>query len=146
MAASPFGGVVGCLLAGRTTVLDSVPGIFRAQTVLGTVLVGGALAGWLAPSGPTFVAVNFCIGLAAVAMLGVQGAFIRNSPAGQAVQINITMVASVGVLEGVGAVLAGAVAATLSVPVAYLLVGLLVLAMSLSALRTVATAGVPQPA
>ena len=146
MAASPFGGVVGYLIAGRTTVLDSVPGIFRAQTLLGTVLVGGALAGWLAPSGPTFVAVNFCIGLAAVAMLGVQGAFIRHSPAGQAVQINITMVASVGVLEGVGAVLAGAVAAILSVPVAYLLVGLLVLVMSLSALRTVATAGVPQPA
>jgi MFS family permease len=146
MAASPFGGVVGCLIAGRTTVLDSVPGIFRAQTLLGTVLIGGALVGWLAPSGPTFVAVNFCIGLAAVAMLGVQGAFIRHSPAGQAVQINITMVASVGVLEGVGAVLAGAVAAILSVPVAYLLVGLLVLVMSLSALRTVATARVPQPA
>ena len=41
--------------------------------------------------------------------------------------------------------LAGGVAATLSVPAAYLLVGLLVLVMSLSALRTVATAGVPQP-
>ena len=77
-------------------------GIFRAQTVLGVVLVVGALAGWLAPSGPTFVVVNFCVGLAAVAMLGVQGAFIRHSPAGQAVQINTTMVASVGVLEGVG--------------------------------------------
>src|SRR4051812_11952968 len=56
------------------------------------------------------------------------------------------MVASVGVLEGAGAVLAGAVAATLSVAAAYLLMGVLVLAMSLSALRTVATAGVPQPA
>jgi MFS family permease len=145
MAASPLGGAVGYLLAGRTTVLDSVPGIFRAQTVLGTVLVVGALTGWLIPSGPTFVGVNFCVGLAAVAMLGVQGAFIRNSPVGQAVQINITMVASVGVLEGAGAVLAGGVAALLSVPAAYLLVGLLVLAMSLSALRSVATAGVPQP-
>ena len=49
-------------------------------------------------------------------------------------------------LEGVGAVLAGAVAATLSVPAAYLLVGVLVLVMSVSALRTVAAAGVPQPA
>jgi hypothetical protein len=145
MAASPLGGAVGYLLAGRTTLLESVPGIFRAQTVLGTVLVAGALVGWLIPSGPTFLVVNFFIGLAAVAMLGVQGAFIRNSPAGQAVQINITMVASVGVLEGAGAVLAGGVAATLSVPAAYLLVGLLVLVMSLSALRTVATAGVPQP-
>ena len=89
--------------------------------------------------------VNFCVGLAAVAMLGVQGAFIRHSPPGQAVQINTTMVASVGVLEGVGAVLAGAVAAALSVPAAYLLVGVLVLAMSVPALRTVAAAGVPQP-
>ena len=145
MAASPLGGAVGYLLAGRTAVLDSVAGIFRAQTLLGAVLVAGALVGWLVPSGPTFVAVNFCVGLAAVAMLGVQAAFIRHSPAGQAAQINTTMVASVGVLEGAGAVLAGVVAATLSVPAAYLLVGALVLAMSLAALRGLATAGVPQP-
>ena len=120
-------------------------GIFRTQSALGVVLVAGALAGWLAPSGPTFVAVNFCVGLVAVAMLGVQGAFIRHSPPGQAVQINTTMVASVGVLEGAGAVLSGAVAATLSVPAAYLLVGVLVLAMSLPALRSVAAGGLPQP-
>jgi MFS family permease len=145
MAASPLGGAVGYLLTGRTAVLDSVAGIFRAQTVLGTVLVAGALAGWLVPSGPTFVVVNFCVGLAAVAMLGVQGAFIRHSPPGQAVHINTTMVASVGVLEGAGAVLAGVVAAILSVPMAYLLVGVLVLGMSVAALRGVPTTGVPQP-
>jgi predicted MFS family arabinose efflux permease len=145
MAASPLGGAVGYLLAGRTAVLDSVVGIFRAQTVLGAVLVTGAAAGWLAPSGPTFVAVNFCVGLVAVAMLGVRGAFIRHSPPEQAVQINSTMVASVGVLEGIGAVLAGGVAAAFSVPMAYLLIGALILGMSLSALRGVATTGVPQP-
>jgi hypothetical protein len=91
------------------------------------------------------VVVNFCVGLATVAMLGVQGAFIRHSPPGQAVHINTTMVASVGVLEGAGAVLAGVVAATLSVPMAYLLVGVLVLGMSVAALRGVPTTGVPQP-
>jgi predicted MFS family arabinose efflux permease len=146
MAASPLGGAVGYLLAGRTDVLDSVRGIFRAQTTLGVVLVAGALAGWLIPTGPTFVLVNFCVGVAAVAMLGVRGAFIRHSPPEQAVQINSTMVASVGVLEGAGAVLAGGVAAAVSVPVAYLLVGGLVLGMALSALRSAAAEGVPQPA
>jgi predicted MFS family arabinose efflux permease len=146
MAASPLGGSVGYLLAGRTTLLDSVPGIFRAQVTLGTVLVAGALAGWLAPSGPTFVVVNFCVGVAAVAMLGVRGAFIQHSPPEQAVQINSTMVASVGVLEGAGAVLAGGVAAAVSVPVAYLLIGCLILAMSLTALRGIQASGVPQPA
>jgi predicted MFS family arabinose efflux permease len=146
MAASPLGGSVGYLLAGRTTLLDSVAGIFRAQVTLGTVLVGGALAGWLIPTGPTFVVVNFCVGVAAVAMLGVRGAFIRHSPPEQVVQINSTMVASVGVLEGAGAVLAGGVAAAASVPVAYLLIGGLVLAMSLAALRGAETAVVPQPA
>jgi hypothetical protein len=145
MAASPLGGAVGYLLAGRTAVLDTLPGIFRTQTVLGTVLVAGAVAGWLVPSGPTFVAVNFCVGLAAVAMLGVQGAFIRHAPAGQAAQINTTMVASVGVLEGAGAVLAGGVAAAVSVAAAYLCVGVLVLVMSLAALRSAVTGGVPQP-
>jgi hypothetical protein len=145
MAASPLGGSVGYLLAGRTTLLDSVPGIFRAQVTLGAVLVAGAVAGWLAPSGPTFVVVNFCVGVAAVAMLG-WGAFIQHSPPEQAVQINSTMVASVGVLEGAGAVLAGGVAAAVSVPVAYLLIGCLVLAMSLSALRGIQASGVPQPA
>ena len=147
MAASPLGGAVGYLLAGRTVLLDSVTGIFRAQTTLGTVLVAGALAGWLIPTGPTFVAVNFCVGLAAVAMLGVRGAFIRHSPPERAVQINSTMVASVGVLEGAGAVLAGGVAAAVSVPVAYLLIGGLVLGMSLAALRGAAAAAatVPQP-
>src|SRR4051812_10907921 len=35
MAASPLGGTAGYLLVGRTAVLDSVGGIFRAQTVLG---------------------------------------------------------------------------------------------------------------
>jgi predicted MFS family arabinose efflux permease len=146
MAASPLGGAIGYLLAGRTSLLDTLPGIFRTQAALGTVLVAGALAGWLVPSGPTFVAVNVCVGLAAVAMLGVQGAFIRHSPPGQVVQINSTMVASVGVLEGAGAVLAGGVAAVLSVPAAYVLVGVLVLAMSLPALRSVSPGRVPQPA
>ena len=143
MAASPLGGAIGYVLAGRTPLLDSLAGIFRAQTGLGVVLVAGALAGWLAPSGPTFVLVNVCVGLAAVAMLGVQGAFIRHSPPGQAVQINTTMVASVGVLEGIGAVLAGAVAAAISVPAAYLLIGVLVLVMSVPALRSVPAGGVP---
>jgi hypothetical protein len=145
MAASPLGGAVGYLLAGRTDVLESMAGIFRAQTVLGAVLVTGAAAGWLVPSGPTFVVVNFCIGLAAVAMLGVRGAFIRHSPPDQAVQINSTMVASVGVLEGLGALLAGGVAAAVSVPMAYLLIGGLVLGMSLTALRSVGSGGVTQP-
>ena len=145
MAASPLGGAVGYLLAGRTVLLDSVTGIFRAQSTLGVVLVAGALAGWIVPTGPTFVVVNFCVGLAAVAMLGVRGAFIRHSPPERAVQINSTMVASVGVLEGAGAVLAGGVAAAVSVPVAYLLIGGLVLGMSLTALRGAAAAGVPQP-
>jgi predicted MFS family arabinose efflux permease len=146
MAASPLGGAVGYVVAGRSTLLDSVAGIFRAQITLGTVLVAGALAGWMVPSGPTFVAVNFCVGLSAVAMLGVQGAFIRHSPPGQAVQINSTMVASVGVLEGAGAVLSGAVAASLSVPAAYLLVGVLVLGMSVAALRSVPAPGAARPA
>jgi hypothetical protein len=78
-------------------------------------------------------------------MLGVQGAFIRHAPAGQAAQINTTMVASVGVLEGAGAVLAGGVAAAVSVAAAYLCVGVLVLVMSLAALRSAVTGGVPQP-
>jgi predicted MFS family arabinose efflux permease len=144
MAASPLGGALGFFLAGRTTVLDSVQGVFRAQTALGAVLVAGALAGWLMPSAPTFLAVNFCIGMAGVAMLGVQGAFIRHSPAGQVAQINTTMVASVGVLEGAGAVLAGGVAAVLSVPAAYLLMGVLLLAMTLTAMRGVASERAPQ--
>jgi hypothetical protein len=38
------------------------------------------------------------------------------------------------------------VAAAVSVPVAYLLIGCLVLAMSLSALRGIQASGVPQPA
>jgi predicted MFS family arabinose efflux permease len=144
MAASPLGGAIGYLLAGRTPVLDTVAGIFRTQTGLGLVLLVGALAGWLAPSGPTFVTVNLCVGMAAVAMLGVQGAFIRHSPAGQSVQINTTMVASVGVLEGAGAVLAGGVATALSVPAAYLIVGVLVLGMAVPALRSVSRGRVPQ--
>ena len=107
---------------------------------LGAVLAAGAVAGWLWPSGPTFVTVNFLVGLSAVAMLGVQQAFIHHAPAGQRAQVNSTMVASVGVLEGAGAVLAGGVAAAVSVPVAYLLIGGLVLGMSLTALRAVAAA------
>jgi len=145
MAASPMGGAVGFFLAGRTTLLDSVAGVFRAQTALGALLVAGGLAGWLVPSAPTFLAANFCIGLAGVAMLGVQGAFIRHSPAGRIAQINATMVASVGVLEGAGAVLAGGVAAALSVSAAYLLAGVLLLGMAVVALRGSVTAGAAQP-
>ena len=41
MAASPFGGAIGYLLAGRTSLLDTVASIFRAQTGLGIVLLAG---------------------------------------------------------------------------------------------------------
>jgi predicted MFS family arabinose efflux permease len=146
MAASPLGGAVGFFLAGRTTLLDSVPGVLRAQTALGAALVAGGLAGWLVPSAPTFLVVNFCTGVAGVAMLGVQGAFIRHAPPGQIAQINATMVASVGVLEGVGALLAGGVAAVLSVPAAYLLSGALLLVTAAAALRGSVTERAPQPA
>ena len=146
MAACPLGGAVGFFLAGRTTLLDSVPGVLRGQTALGAVLVTGALAGWLAPSAPTFLVVNFCAGIAGATMLGIQGAFIRHSPAGQMAQINAAMVASIGVLEGAGALLAGGVAAALSVPAAYLLTGVLLLVTAAAALRVSVTERAPQPA
>ena len=136
MAASPLGGVVGHMLAGRSTLLDSVAGVFRAQVTLGAVLAAGAVAGWLWPSGPTFVTVNFLVGLSAVAMLGVQQAFIHHAPAGERAQVNSTMVASVGLLQGAGSLLAGGIAAAAGAPVAYLAVGLVIAATAGSALRT----------
>ncbi|HLM04074.1 MAG TPA: MFS transporter [Blastococcus sp.] len=149
MAASPFGGVIGYLLVGRTTLLDTASGTLRAQVALGGVLITGAAVVWSAPSAATFVTVNVLVGLMAVAMLGVQTAFIAHSPPAQAAQINTTMVASVGVLEGAGSVLAGGVAALAGVPAAYLLIGLLVLGMALAALRRpsgVVVRPVPEPA
>lgn len=147
MAASPLGGVVGHLLAGRSTLLDTVAGVFRAQVVLGAVLAAGAVAGWLWPTGPTFVTVNFLVGLSAVAMLGVQQAFIQHSPVGQTAQVNSTMVASVGLLQGAGSLLAGGIAAAAGAPLAYLAVGLVIAAMAGSALRTASSQRpAPQPA
>jgi hypothetical protein len=123
-----------------------VPGVFRAQATLGVVLAAGALAGWLWPSGPTFVVVNFLVGLTAVSILGVQQAFIRHSPAGQVAQINSTMVASAALLQGFGSLLSGAVAALAGPAAAYLLLGLCIVGMAGAALRSAPPVRAPQTA
>lgn len=123
MAASSAGGVVGHLAVGHTTWLDAMRGVFKVQAALGVAFVAGAVAVYVAPGPITFIVANFFIGATAVAMLGVQTAFMRLSPLEHAAQINTTMVVSVGLLEGLGALVAGAIAASLGVAAAYLAVG-----------------------
>lgn len=127
MAAAPLAGAVGFVVVERLQLFGSVESVFWGQLSLGAALLLAGATLWLVPSGPTAVAVNLMLGLVAVSVFGVELAFIQHSPAAAATHINSTMVATIGLLGGVGTLLGGAVA-HLGTHLPYLLVGMLVTA------------------
>jgi MFS family permease len=129
MAAAPLTGAIGFFVVGRLSLLTSVRAVLHSQLLLGGVLLLSGVALWLRPGIPTAVAVNLLLGLVAVSTFGVELAFIRHSPAASVAHINSTMVATIGLVGGVGALLGGAVA-HLGEAVPYLLVGALVTAVA----------------
>jgi hypothetical protein len=80
------------------------------------------------------VAGNFAIGLTFGWVVAAQTTFIHVIPVERMAHVTSTMIGSLIVLEGVGAVAFGAVAGTFGVPAAYLLAGAIVTATGLTAI------------
>jgi hypothetical protein len=129
MAAPPLAGAIGFVVVERLGVFASVAGVLWGQVALGTALLVAGAALWLVPSGPTAVTVNLLLGLVAVSTFGVELAFIQHAPADSAAHINSTMVATIGLIGGLGTLIGGLVA-ELGTAVPYLLVGAVVLAVA----------------
>lgn len=124
LAAGPAGGVVGFLVAGRLAATTRFDGQLAHLTVYGAVVLLGALA-----SGPLgFTLVNLGAGAGAAWIIGPQVSFVRLSPQRHVSQIMASMTALVMLAEGSWVVVAGLVADTFGVAVAYLGAAVVILA------------------
>ena len=121
LAAMAAGAAISATVVGRTGLSERIIGQF----------------GWMAASGVAFmltavglrvdprlvVAGNFLVGLSFGWTVAAQTTFIHVIPVERMAHVTSTMIGSVIVLEGVGAVAAGAIAGSFGVPAAYLLGG-----------------------
>lgn len=128
LASNAMGGVVGTVLGGRSAAL-ATPKVMRRWIAVGGVgFVATAAA--LAVGAPvwTVVAGNIVVGAAGGWLIGGQVAVLTHAPADRMAQVNATMIASLIVLEGLGALAVAGVAVAVGAWAAYLTVGVVLLA------------------
>lgn len=125
LAAMAAGAAIAATVVGRTTLSERVPGQFRYITLCGAAFVLTAAGLHLDP--PLLVVGNFAIGLGFGWTVAAQTTFIHVIPPERIAHVTSTMIGSLIVLEGVGAVAFAAVADAFGVPAAYLLAGVLLI-------------------
>jgi predicted MFS family arabinose efflux permease len=132
LAAMAAGAAISATVVGRTALSERILGQF----------------GWMAASGVAFmltavgmradprlvVAGNFLVGLSFGWTVAAQTTFIHVIPVERMAHVTSTMIGSLIVLEGAGAVAAGAIAGSFGVPAAYLLGGAVVTLAALAAI------------
>jgi predicted MFS family arabinose efflux permease len=132
LAAMAAGQAIAATVVGRSALSERVLGQFSYLTVCGMAFVLTA-AGLRVD--PLFaVAGNFVIGLSFGWIVAAQTTFIHVIPVERMAHVTSTMIGSLIVFEGAGAVAAGAVAGAFGVPVAYLLGGAILTASGLAAI------------
>ena len=132
LAAMAAGQAIAATLVGRTALSERVRGQFRYMTACGVVFLLTAAALRVDPL--LLIAGNFAIGLGFGWIVAAQTTFIHVVPAERMAHVTSTMIGSVIVLGGAGAVGFGAVAGAWGVPAAYLLAGILLTAAGLAGL------------
>jgi predicted MFS family arabinose efflux permease len=121
LAAMAAGQAIAATVVGRTALSERVLGQFGYLTACGVAFLLTA-AGLRAD--PLLVVLgNFVIGLSFGWVVAAQTTFIHVIPVERMAHVTSTMIGSLIVLEGAGAVAAGAVAGAIGVPAAYLLGG-----------------------
>ncbi len=132
LAAMAAGAAIAATVVGRTRLSERVLGQFRYVTACGVAFL--LTAAWLRVDPPLVVAGNFAIGLAFGWTVAAQTTFIHVIPAQRMAHVTSTMIGSLIVLEGAGAVAFGAVAGAFGVSAAYLLAGAMLTAAGLAAI------------
>jgi hypothetical protein len=132
IAAMAAGAAISATVIGRTALSERILGQFACMTASGTAFMLTAVAMRVDPR--LVVAGNFLIGLCFGWTVAAQTTFIHVVPVERMAHVTSTMIGSLIVLEGVGAVAAGAIAGAVGVPAAYLLGGALVTVAALAAI------------
>jgi len=130
LAATAAGAAVAATVVGRTRLSERVLGQFWYITLCGVAFGLTALGLRLDPL--LLVAGNLAIGVGFGWIVAAQTTFIHVIPSERIAHVTSTMIGSLIVLEGVGAVAFGAVAGVFGVPAAYLLAGVLLTAAGLA--------------
>jgi predicted MFS family arabinose efflux permease len=130
LAAVAAGQVIAATVVGKTRLSERVLGEFWYITVCGVAFM--ATAAGLSADRVIVVAGNFAIGLGFGWVVAVQTTFVHVIPAERMAHVTSTMIGSLIVLEGLGAVAFGAVAGAFGVATAYLLAGAILAAAGLS--------------
>lgn len=157
LAAMAAGQALSATVVGRTHLSERILGQFGYIALCGMAFVVTAAGLRLDPL--TLVGGNFAIGLGMGWVVAAQTTFIHVLPAERMAHATSTMIGSLIVLEGIGAIVFGAIAGALGVPAAYLAAGVMLTVAALAAMsygrahrrvldirRDQAPAQVPEPA
>jgi predicted MFS family arabinose efflux permease len=123
LAAMAAGAAIAATVVGRTRLSERVEGQFWYITLCGIAF--GLTALGLHQDPLLLIAGNLAIGVGFGWTVAAQTTFIHVIPAERIAHVTSTMIGSLIVLEGVGAVTFGAVAGAFGVPAAYLLAGVM---------------------
>jgi MFS family permease len=121
LAAMAAGQAIAATVVGKTRLSEKVLGEFWYITLCGAAFM--VTAGGLTADRVLVVVGNFAIGLGFGWVVAAQTTFVHVIPADRMAHVTSTMIGSLIVLEGVGAVVFGAVAGALGLAAAYLLAG-----------------------
>jgi MFS family permease len=132
LAAMAAGMAIAATVVGRTRLSERVLGQFGYITVCGVAFLLTALGLRINPL--FVVAGNFAVGLGSAWTVAAQTTFIHVIPVQRMAHVTSTMIGSLIVLEGAGAVAFGAVAGAVGVPAAYLCAGAMLTVVGLAAL------------
>jgi predicted MFS family arabinose efflux permease len=132
LAAVAAGAAISATVVGRTALSERILGQFGFMTVCGAAFILTAVGMRVDPR--LVVAGNFVIGLGFGWTVAAQTTFIHVIPVERMAHVTSTMIGSLIVLEGAGAVAAGAIAGALGVPAAYLLGGAILTVTALAAI------------
>jgi MFS family permease len=132
LAAMAAGLAIAATVVGRTRLSERVLGQFGYITLCGVAFLVTAVGLRIDPL--LVVAGNFAVGLGTAWSVATQTTFIHVIPVHRMAHVTSTMIGSLIVLEGVGAVAFGAVAGAVGVPATYLCAGAMLTVVGLAAL------------
>lgn len=130
LAAMAAGAAISATVVGRTRLSERILGQFGCMIASGVAFIVTAVGIHVDPR--IVVAGNFLVGLGFGWTVAAQTTFIHVIPVERMAHVTSTMIGSLIVLEGAGAVAAGAIAGALGVPAAYLLGGVLLTVAALA--------------
>jgi hypothetical protein len=132
LAAMAAGQTISATVVGRTQLSERVRGQFRYIGLCGLAFVITAAGLRLDPV--LLIAGNFAVGIGMGWVVAAQTTFLHVLPAERMAHATSTMIGSLIVLEGIGAIVFGAIAGAAGVPAAYLAAGAMVAIAALAAI------------